>query len=93
MVFDSIPAWSSRRTVEGQNLTTSYTVPQMPFHLSVDEAAALPDRIAGIASVEDLVLPRGRGAWAYIPKWFLRLPRLRNRRPSISLLRFAGAAR
>lgn len=90
MIFDSIPEWSSRRTLQGQDLTSEFTVPKMPFSLSVDEAAALPERIAGIASVEDLAPPPGRGAWAHIPTWFLRLLWVRNRRPAFSLLRFAG---
>jgi O-methyltransferase involved in polyketide biosynthesis len=93
MIFDNIPPWSSRRTVEGQELTSEYTVPPMPFALSVDDAAALPDRISAIASVEDLSLPRGRRAWAVLPGWFLNAPWIRTRRPSFTLLRFAEQPR
>lgn len=88
MVFDSIPAWLSRRSAGGLRRSPGYIAPPMPFSLSRDEAAALPATIPGVASAEDLLLPRGRGAWARIPRWVYRAPVVRNQRPVFTLLTF-----
>ncbi len=63
LLFDSIPHWFSRRTLAGLRLTDRYTTPPMPTAFSVDEprgSSALP----GVAAVDDLELPRGKGLWA-----------------------------
>ena len=61
MVFDGVPPWFSRRTVEGGMKTAQgYQAPPMPW--AVD--AAEKDRIRAIpnvAELRDLRAPRGRG--------------------------------
>ncbi|MCO5973923.1 class I SAM-dependent methyltransferase [Actinoallomurus soli] len=63
MVFDGVPPWFSRRTVEGRMKNAQgYQAPPMPW--AVD--AAEKDRIRAIpniAELRDLRPPRGRGPW------------------------------
>lgn len=70
-------------------MSRGYTAPRMPFALTVRESRALPDRIPGVASVEDLTMPPGNGVWRVLPQAG-RLPVLDGIRPSMALLRFAG---
>ena len=90
LIFDSIPARFSAKTMRGMRFTERYTAPPMPFSLSVPEALALPERIAGVAAARDVLPPPGRGVWG---NRFLRkaaqLPPLRNIRPCITILDFA----
>lgn len=89
LFFDSIPAMFSNRTLKGHRLSTHYTAPPMPFSLSVTEAAQLPARIPGVATVQDVQPPPGRKAWrSPTLRTLANLPGLRDLRPSISLLSF-----
>ena len=91
LFFDSVPAWFSARTLKGLKLTNSYTVPPMPFSLSVTQALQLPELIAGVETATDIKPPPGRGLWASRTVAALSdRPPLRDRRPSITLLTFAG---
>ena len=92
MLFDAIPPWFSRRTRRGVPLSRNYRTPPMPFGLTVGQIRALPGRIPGVASAEDLVLPPGRGLWRILPTVVARTPVIREHRPSMTLLRFAAAA-
>ncbi|MBB5432528.1 O-methyltransferase involved in polyketide biosynthesis [Nocardiopsis composta] len=90
LIFDSIPAWFRDRTLAGMRLSDRYTVPPMPFSLSVSQALALPERVPGVAAARDVLVPPGRGAWGN--PWLRRLasaPPLRDRRPALTLLDFA----
>lgn len=89
MLFDSIPPWFSRRTLRGMSPTPGYTVPPMPFALTVPQARALPELIPGITSAEDVPMPPGRGVWQVLPT-IGRVPLLHGVRPSMTLLRFAA---
>ena len=74
----------------GLRLSDRYTVPPMPFGLTVSEAARLPGRIPGVAAVQDVQPPPGRGAWRPgTLRKLANLPGLRDLRPSISLVSFA----
>ncbi|MDV3124306.1 class I SAM-dependent methyltransferase [Mycobacterium sp. 21AC1] len=89
MLFDSVPPWFSRRTIKGLKLSDRYLAPAMPFGLTVDEALALPDRIPGVRTAHDIVLPPGRGMWKLAASPALdRIAALRRARPSITLLEF-----
>ncbi|NMN96247.1 class I SAM-dependent methyltransferase [Antrihabitans stalactiti] len=93
LLFDNISQAISAKSLEGRAPVkgAEYTTPPMPFHLSIDEARALPERIPGIASVVDVDVALGRGLWgAKAVRALLSLPRIRNRRPSITLLEFAA---
>ncbi|MDS0138928.1 MULTISPECIES: class I SAM-dependent methyltransferase [unclassified Amycolatopsis] len=85
--FSTLPAGTDN---SGLRLSDRYTVPPMPFGLTVSEAARLPGRIPGVASVEDLQPPPGRRAWRPgTLRKLANLPGLRDLRPSISLVSFA----
>lgn len=92
LIFDSIPAWFSKRTMTGLNLTDRYTAPPMPFSLSVSDTLRLPEQIPGIARATDVPLPYGRRVWGLRGmRWLSNRPPLRDHRPSITLLTFADA--
>ncbi|NNG98833.1 class I SAM-dependent methyltransferase [Gordonia araii NBRC 100433] len=90
LLFDSIPGWFSKKTLSGLNLTDRYRAPEMPFALTVDEAATIPQRIPQITRVDDVMLPKGRGPWGNpLLRATSNWPVLRNQRPSLSLAHFA----
>lgn len=89
LIFDSIPSWFSKKTQSGLGISDRYTVPPMPFSLDYSEAQGLVDRIDGVSSVEDVMLPPGRGVWkSPILRRVARLPGVRDHRPTITRLRF-----
>lgn len=89
-VFDSIPTWFRNRTLEGLKITDRYTVPPMPFGLSRSEAASLATSIGGVGTVDDILVPPGRGAWkSPILRRMANMPKVRDFRPTITRLRFA----
>ncbi len=60
LVLDAVPLWLSSRTQRGLTTPSGYRSPAMPWALDVPERrrlAALP----GVALVEELPLPHGRG--------------------------------
>lgn len=89
MVFDSIPPWFSKRTLSGWTLSPSYTAPPMPFGISVSQLAQFPQRLPAVATLTDLLPPRGRGLWGWPAPILADLPILRAHRPAISLVTFA----
>ncbi|HEV7650854.1 MAG TPA: class I SAM-dependent methyltransferase [Actinophytocola sp.] len=94
LIFDSIPAWFSRRTMAGLKLTDRYTAPPMPFSLFVSETLRIPGQIPGIADATDVQLPYGRGLWGLrAMRWLSNHPPLRDNRPALTLLTFAGTPR
>jgi O-methyltransferase involved in polyketide biosynthesis len=90
MMFDSIPRWLSRRTLEGLKLSDRYIAPPMPFSLSPDDAVALAGRIPGVRAAQDRAQPTGRGRlWKLMAGPSLdRLGFYRRNRPSYTLLQF-----
>ena len=88
MVFDTIPPWLSRRTLRGWRRSPTYTAPPMPFGITVPQLAQFPQRLAAIATLTDLRLPRGRGLWGWPAPLLGALPMLRTHRPAISLVTF-----
>lgn len=89
MMFDSIPAWLSRRTLKGLKLSDRYLTPPMPFGQSAAEALALAGAIEGVRLARDVALPPGRGLWKLASRPALdRIGPLRRNRPSTTLLEF-----
>lgn len=90
MMFDSIPRWFSRRTVQGRlKLSDRYVTPPMPFALNADEGVALAGTIPGVRAAHDVDYPPGRGlfkllAWPPLD----RVGVYRRHWPSITLLEF-----
>jgi O-methyltransferase involved in polyketide biosynthesis len=89
MIFDSIPPWISRRTLQGQPVSKRYVVPPMPFGLTADDGVALAHEIAGVKTARDIPLHPGRGLYK-LPTRALRdrIGPLRRARRAITLLEF-----
>ncbi len=60
MVFDVVAPWFSGRTVSGMRNTAGYQAPPMPWGVDANERARLTD-LPGVASLDALGFPRGRG--------------------------------
>lgn len=91
LIFDSIPAWFSRKTIRGLKMTERYQAPPMPFSLSVDQAQHIPDRIPAVSEVRDVMLALGQGVWGSSALRMLsNVPVLRNHRPSLTLATFTS---
>jgi O-methyltransferase involved in polyketide biosynthesis len=89
MIFDHIPPWFSLKTRREAGRPGNFQ-DALPFALSVDAAARLPQRIPRIASVTRLEQPAGRASLPErVVSRALRLPVLSNLRFSVSLLEFA----
>lgn len=90
ILFDTIPPWFSRRTRSGLDLTPAYRAPAMPFGITVPDVLALPRHVPGLAGVDDLALPAGRGLWcAPVMRTVTRLPLLGSHRPGCFRATFA----
>ncbi|MUM22035.1 class I SAM-dependent methyltransferase [Mycobacterium sp. CBMA271] len=87
MMFDSIPRWFSKRTLQGFKLSDRYVAPPMPFALTADQGEALTS-IPGVAAAVDIPLHAGRGIWKFVNAKRLDRGFLRRTRPSMTLLQF-----
>ena len=73
----------------GLRTSLRYTVPEMPFSLSVSQAADLANRVPGIRAVKDVPMSAGRGALLDTAVWALyRTPIFDGLRPCLTLLEF-----
>jgi O-methyltransferase involved in polyketide biosynthesis len=90
MVFDLPPVWFSRLSRYGLLRTSlRYTVPPMPFSLSVRQAADLVHTVPGVRAVHDLRLPPGRGpVFNTAVSAVYRTRALDSLRPCLTLLEF-----
>lgn len=90
MMFDLPPywfAWWARKGLLRPSLR--YTVPPMPFSLSVSAAADLANTIPGVRAAHDVPLPTGRGAVLNALIWAAhRLPVLDSVRGVTTRLEF-----
>jgi O-methyltransferase involved in polyketide biosynthesis len=91
LVFDAVPRLGVRpgrhrpRRVSGR-----YHLPPMPWRMDVADRPKLATAHPRIAEVKDVPLPPGRGPlWGGAARYADRIPGLRNKRPSVTLLRFA----
>jgi O-methyltransferase involved in polyketide biosynthesis len=89
MMFDLPPAWLAAWARRGMRTSLRYTVPPMPFSLSVSQAANLVNTVPGIRAVHDLPMPAGRGKVLNALVWTAqRIPLLDPVRPVLTLLEF-----
>jgi O-methyltransferase involved in polyketide biosynthesis len=91
MMFDSIPPWFSRRTLDNFKLSDRYHTPPMPFGITPDDAVALAERIPGVHAARDIPHIAGRGMFrmlAWAP--FNQIGPLRRGRPGMTLLEFSA---
>jgi O-methyltransferase involved in polyketide biosynthesis len=91
MIFDHIPPWFSKKTRREAGRPGNFQA-GLPFALSVNDAAKLPERFPRIAASTRLEQPVGRPSPPErVVSAALRLPVLRNLRFSVTLLEFAQA--
>ncbi|MDL5158066.1 class I SAM-dependent methyltransferase [Actinomycetospora termitidis] len=89
MLFDTIPPWFSRRTLEGLAITEHYTAPPMPWGISVPAMRRL--RVPGVAAVRELPWPSGRGLFRRPwPQVAMALPWVGGQRPASWALDFCS---
>jgi O-methyltransferase involved in polyketide biosynthesis len=60
LVFDTVPRWWSRRTLQGVSTAEGYTSPPMPWGVDAAAWEALA-AVPGVAEVRSVAPPRGRG--------------------------------
>jgi len=90
MLFDLPPAWFAGLARRGWlRPSRRYTVPAMPFSMTVDELARLTDTVPGIRAVHDMPLPPGRGAlFNTVVANIYRIRQLDGVRGALTLLEF-----
>ncbi|MGK2903561.1 MAG: class I SAM-dependent methyltransferase [Mycobacterium sp.] len=90
MMFDLPPhwfAWWARQGLLRPSLR--YTVPPMPFSLSVSQAADLANTVPGVRAAHDVALPTGRGTVLNALIWAsYRLPMINQLRGVTARLEF-----
>lgn len=90
LMFDTIPPWFSRKTIQGFAKTASYTAPPMPWGVKrSDIARILRDWSPRVASVEVSSYGPSHGPLARTLPVFSALPILRDIPPSIVRVRGA----
>jgi len=84
MIFDSIPRWFSRLTLEGLQQTPHYRLPPMPWGIDRDEIrTTLKAWMPGLSTVEFLEYLAPRGLHRYAAQFVGRLPVYRHELPSL----------
>ncbi|WP_042406874.1 class I SAM-dependent methyltransferase [Streptacidiphilus carbonis] len=95
LVFDAVPRTPGRpadvAARRGPPVARGYRLPPMPWRMNAAERPKLAGAHPGIAEIRSVELPPGRGLlWGLVVPRVLRLPVLSNRRPTVTLLRFAS---
>lgn len=84
MVFDAVPRWFSRLTVEGLRQTPHYTLPPMPWGIDRDEIdASLRRWHPGLSGIEFLNYRAPRGVHRYVSQMVGKMPVFRHEVPSL----------
>jgi len=91
LMFDTIPRWFSRKTMDGFDVTRHYRAPPMPWGIDRDEIeTTLRAWSPRIASVRHEPYRRFRTFPARLGPWMARVPVLARFLPAIVRVRFAG---
>ena len=92
LVFDAVPRWFNRPGHPRRiHLSSGYRLPPMPWRMDAGERHKLATAHPGIAEIRDVPLPRGRGlVWSVLAPLADRIPVVWDKRPSVTLLRFAS---
>lgn len=91
MIFDAVPPWHSKRSMQGTlTVGRGFPVPPLPFGFTARQAAELPTRIPGVASVTEVRPGAGRGWRRNAVAALGKLPVLRDHRFAIFVLEFAN---
>jgi O-methyltransferase involved in polyketide biosynthesis len=84
MVFDVVPLWFSRLTLEGLQQTSHYRLPKMPWGINRDEIEPTLRRWSpGITAVKVLAYRMPRGLPLAIAELMDRFPIVRHKIPSL----------
>jgi hypothetical protein len=84
MVFDVVPLWFSRLTLEGLQQTPHYRLPKMPWGINRDEIEpTLRSWSPGLTSVKFLAYRMPRGLPLIIAELMDRFPIVRHKVPSL----------
>ena len=78
-----------RQTTYLGGALSSTTPYQWSFGKPSPELAALPGRLAAVATLTDLRWARGHGLWGWPARVLMRLPGIGSHRPAISLVTLA----
>ncbi|MGW3045507.1 hypothetical protein ACWC9T_37025 [Kitasatospora sp. NPDC001159] len=90
LVLDAVPRWFSRLTLTGKVRAHGYQAPPMPWAMDAGERAKLRTASPAIARVRDVRPVGGRGLVGALLPLALTVPFLAGRRPSVTVLEFAG---
>ncbi|AKV00220.1 Phosphoribosylamine--glycine ligase [Labilithrix luteola] len=92
LMFDTIPPWFSKKTLEGFAKTEHYTTPPMPWGVSADAIEPLLRGWSGrIATVKTTPYGAFRGPLSVYLRLFSRIPVLRSVPPTIVHVRTRAA--
>ncbi|MGN0063978.1 MAG: class I SAM-dependent methyltransferase [Nocardioides sp.] len=90
LVYDSVPPWFSAMTLRGKaRLSKAYTTPPMPHSQRSSDLAAVVEAIPGVVAGHEVPVPPAR-PWDKALLRVADLPGVRDLRPTISVLEFAG---
>ncbi|MDI2131040.1 class I SAM-dependent methyltransferase [Yinghuangia seranimata] len=94
LVLDAVPRWFSAQTVKGRMKTREgYVAPPMPWGMDASERWKLHGAHPNIVEIRDLALAPGRGFfYTRVAPHAHLIPVVRNRRPSITVVRFGPGA-
>jgi len=93
LVFDVIPAWFSRKTLNGFAKTAHYTSPPMPWGMRPSELTGWMHRLSPLVrSVEQVPFGSFRGTLGFLLSIMARVPRLRDLLPTVVHVRTATSA-
>ncbi|MFG3052464.1 class I SAM-dependent methyltransferase [Kitasatospora sp. NPDC048239] len=92
LVLDAVPRWFGRLTSSGRMRTAGYQAPAMPWAMDAGERDRLRTASPAVAAVRDVRPTGGRGLLGALLPLALTVPPLATRRPSVTVLDFAGPA-
>jgi O-methyltransferase involved in polyketide biosynthesis len=89
MIFDTVPRWFSRLTLDGLQQTPHYRLPPMPWGIDRDEVEATLRRWhPGLSRIEFLDYRAPRGVQRYLSNIVKILPVFRHEVPSLVKVQF-----
>ncbi|MHA6757835.1 class I SAM-dependent methyltransferase [Streptacidiphilus sp. PAMC 29251] len=92
LVFDAMPRLRTGppRRARPRRVNGAYRLPPMPWRMDVADRPRLATAHPAVVEIRDVPLPPGRGPlWGLLAQQRDRIPVARNKRPSVTLLRFA----
>jgi O-methyltransferase involved in polyketide biosynthesis len=89
MIFDTVPAWFSRLTMNGLKQTPHYLLPPMPWGIDHDQIeSTLKNWYPGVAGIESVSYRAPRGLHRYMGEMVRTIPVLRHKVPCLVKVEF-----